>query len=63
MVSLDKIFATILVKNRPQRFEVDSGSKFMLVSRQSFDRLSWSNRIEPADVVFMSYLGKSFVAQ
>lgn len=53
-----KIFATVLVEGRSQRFEVDSGSKYTLISQCAFDKIGLSNKIEPADVIFVSYLAE-----
>ena len=58
----DKIYATILVEGKPQRFEVDSGSKYTLISNRSFNKLNLDVKLEPADIIFSCYLGNSFKA-
>lgn len=64
----NKYYITVYLNDKLQRMEVDSGAKFLIISKKDFDKLNLKMRLEPDNLVFRSYsghlipvLGKAFL--
>uniref|UniRef100_A0A1B6GVJ1 Peptidase A2 domain-containing protein n=1 Tax=Cuerna arida TaxID=1464854 RepID=A0A1B6GVJ1_9HEMI len=52
---LDKYLIDVELNGKPQRFEVDSGARFSLLSECDFNKLNLGVPLEKSNVCFRSY--------
>ncbi|XP_050516024.1 zinc finger protein 420-like [Diabrotica virgifera virgifera] len=55
-----KFYVTVLIKNKPATFEVDSGAGFTLISESKFKELDLDLPLQKSDIAFRSYTKNVF---
>ncbi|GBM00374.1 Uncharacterized protein K02A2.6 [Araneus ventricosus] len=56
-----KYFISVKIENRYQKFEVDTGTCYMLIPDNQFKRLGIERRLEPTGIAFRSYTENLFL--
>lgn len=57
----EKFYTTVLIDNKPQQFEVDSGAGFTLIPRKEFKKLQLNCQLQKSTIAFRSYTQQIFV--